>query len=37
MKTEKESLCSQEVEAVRDFNLQGIYVFFVLDLFLTNM
>ena len=26
MKTEKECLCCQEVEAVRDFNLQGIFV-----------
>ena len=26
MTTEKECLCCQEVEAVRDFNLQGIFV-----------
>ena len=26
MKTEKECLCCQEVEVVRDFNLQGIFV-----------
>ena len=26
MKTEKECLCFQEVEAVRNFNLQGIFV-----------
>ena len=26
MKTEKECLCDQEVEAVCDFNLQGIFV-----------
>ena len=26
MKTEKECLCFQEVEAVRDFNLEGIFV-----------
>ena len=26
MKTEKECLCCHEVEAVRDFNLQGIFV-----------
>ena len=26
MKTEKECLCCQEVEAFRDFNLQGIFV-----------
>ena len=26
MKIEKECLCYQEVEAVRDFNLQGIFV-----------
>ena len=27
MKTEKKCLCYQEVEAVRDFILQGIFVF----------
>ena len=27
METEKECLCCQEREAVRDFNLQGIFVF----------
>ena len=26
MKTEKECLCFKEVEAVRDFNLEGIFV-----------